>query len=69
LTKADDGDDRMQKESENAAHDRDGIKLKSSRIQGACGIRLPQARIPTICSSFVLRESENQTPTGFSEGM
>jgi hypothetical protein len=44
LTKPDDGDDRVQKQSENAAHAQDGIKLKMLKNSGACGIRLPQVR-------------------------
>ena len=44
LTKPDDGDDRMRNKRENVAHAQDGIKLKSSRIPSACGIRLPHAR-------------------------
>ena len=42
LSKPDDGDDCMQKKSENVAHAKDGIRLKSLRIQGTCGIRHPQ---------------------------
>jgi hypothetical protein len=34
LTKSDDGDDRVQKESENVAHAPDGIKLKKLRSSG-----------------------------------
>jgi hypothetical protein len=43
LTKPDDGDDRMQKESENVAHASDGIKGKKLRIHGTRGIRHQQA--------------------------
>jgi hypothetical protein len=42
LSKPDDGDDRMQKKSENVAHAPDGIKLKNLKNSVACGIRLPQ---------------------------
>jgi hypothetical protein len=34
LTKSDDGDDRVQKQSENVAHAPDGIKLKKLRNSG-----------------------------------
>ena len=42
-SKPEDGDDRMQKKSENDSHAHDGIKRKELRIHGTCGIRLPQA--------------------------
>jgi hypothetical protein len=42
LSKPGDGDDRMQKKSENVAHAPDGIKLKNLKNSVACGIRLPQ---------------------------
>ncbi len=41
LTKPDDGNDRMQNKRESVAHAPDRIKLRSSRIQAASGIRLP----------------------------
>ena len=34
LSKPDDGDDRMEKKSENVAHARDGIKLKNLKNSG-----------------------------------
>src|SRR5215469_8891347 len=34
LSKPDDGDDRMEKKSENVAHTRDGIKLKNVKNSG-----------------------------------
>src|SRR5262245_52863431 len=42
LTEPDDSDDSVQKESENVAHARMVSNGRSSRIQDACGIRLPQ---------------------------
>src|SRR5262249_5570820 len=41
LSKPDDGDDRMEKKRENVAHARMVSNRRSSRIQDACGIRLP----------------------------
>ena len=41
-TKPDDDDDRMQKKGESVAHSQDGIRVKTSRIHAACGIRHPQ---------------------------
>jgi len=43
LSKPDDGDDGMQKKSENVAHAPDGIKVKNLKNSVACGIRLPHA--------------------------
>jgi hypothetical protein len=43
LSKPDDGDDRVQKKSENVAHASDAIKLKKLKNSMACGIRLRQA--------------------------
>jgi len=42
LTKSEDGDDRVKKESEKVAHDGMVSNERSSRIQDACGIRLAQ---------------------------
>ena len=42
LSNANDGDDCMQKKSENVAHGREGIKPMRPRIQWTCGIRLRQ---------------------------
>src|SRR5215831_9271706 len=44
FTEPDDGDDRIQKESENVAHARMVSNRTSSRIQDARGIRLPHVR-------------------------
>src|SRR5215471_3537339 len=44
FTEPDDGDDRIQKESENVAHARMVSNRTSSRIQDARGIRLPQPK-------------------------
>jgi len=45
FTEPDDGDDRIQKESENVAHARMVSNRTSSRIQDARGIRLPQVTV------------------------
>src|SRR5215813_12902283 len=45
FTEPDDGDDRIQKESENVAHARMVSNRTSSRIQDARGIRLPHVAV------------------------
>src|SRR5262245_6463814 len=47
-TEPDDGDDRIQKESENVAHARMVSNRTSSRIQEARGIRLPQVMLGLV---------------------
>src|SRR5215471_14492080 len=45
LSKPDEGNDRMEKKSENVAHARMVSNRRSSRIQDACGIRLPHGQL------------------------
>jgi hypothetical protein len=54
LTKPDDGDDRMQKKSENVAHPQDRIKLKKPQISGRLR-NSPRTRL-LYESSLVLRD-------------
>ena len=50
-------DDHMQKQSEHVMHVTDCIRLKTSRIHGACGIRHPHLRAYCAARGFsVLRE-------------
>src|SRR5262252_2332065 len=51
LSKPDDGDDRMEKKSENVAHARDGIKLKNLKNSG----RLRNSPTTGLAYSFTLR--------------
>src|SRR5215468_8786143 len=48
LSKPDDGDDRMEKKSENVVHTRDGIKLKNLKNSGRLRNSPPDAPFPSM---------------------
>jgi hypothetical protein len=60
LTKSDDGDDRVQKESENVAHAPDGIKLKKLRNSG----RLRNSPTTREISCLATQKSESERVCG-----
>src|SRR5262249_33276312 len=53
LSKPDDGDDRMEKKSENVAHSRDGIKLKKLKNSGHL------RNSPTTASAIAARSASS----------